>query len=140
MPSVSVAELAAFVNGQHSGDGSRAILGVASLTQAKSDQLSFLSNRKYAADLAATKAGAILVPKNLEGDEERWIGVDDPYFSMAPVRKKCSGSRPIPKGISPPASIAPSAKLRPNVAVGPFPTIGENTVIGDNTPIFQNVS
>src|ERR1700674_3789071 len=140
MPSVSVAELAAFVNGQHSGDGSRAILGVASLTQAKSDQLSFLSNRKYAADLAATKAGAILVPKNLEGDDERWIRVDDPYFAIARVMTKWFGARPMPKGISAQASIAPSAKLGANVAVGPFTTIGENVVIGDNTTIFQNVS
>src|ERR1700704_240303 len=125
MLSVPVAELAAFVNGQHSGDGSRAILGVASLTQAKSDQLSFLSNRKYAADLAATKAGAILVPKNLEGDDERWIRVDDPYFAIARIMTKWFSERPMPTGVSPLASVAPTATLGTNVAVGPFTTIGD---------------
>src|ERR1700736_1830020 len=47
MPSVSIGEIADFVGGQYSGDCLRGIVGVASLTQAASDQLSFLSNRKY---------------------------------------------------------------------------------------------
>src|SRR5207237_570344 len=83
MPSVSIREIADFVGGQPAGNGQRSITGVASLTEATPSQISFLSNRKYAADLAATRAGAILVPKNLEGDDERWIRVDDPYFAVA---------------------------------------------------------
>ncbi|MEY2559762.1 MAG: UDP-3-O-[3-hydroxymyristoyl] glucosamine N-acyltransferase, LpxD, partial [Verrucomicrobiota bacterium] len=54
MPSVSVKEIADFIAGDCAGDGARCITGVASLTDATRDQLSFLSNRKYAADLAAT--------------------------------------------------------------------------------------
>jgi UDP-3-O-[3-hydroxymyristoyl] glucosamine N-acyltransferase len=140
MPSVSLGEIADFVGGQHSGDGTRSIAGVASLTQANSDQLSFLSNRKYAADLAATKAGAILVPKNLEGDDERWIRVDDPYFALARIMTSWFSSRPIPKGISPKAVVAPSAKLGRNVSLGHFSIIGDNVVIGNNVTIFQGVS
>jgi len=85
MPSVSVGEIVDLVAGQFAGDRDRAILSVAALAQAKSDQLGFLSNRKYAAELATTKAGAILVPKNLEGNDDRWIRVDDPYFAFARV-------------------------------------------------------
>jgi UDP-3-O-[3-hydroxymyristoyl] glucosamine N-acyltransferase len=140
MLSVSIGEIADFVDGQHSGDGSKAVVGVASLTQAASDQLSFLSNRKYAADLAKTKAGAILVPANLEGEDERWIRVDDPYFALARIMTRWFSARPMPKGVAREASIASSANLGTNVAIGPFATIGENVVIGNNVTIFQGVS
>src|ERR1700732_4880541 len=99
MPAVSVGEIADLVAGQFAGDRARAILSVAALAQAKCDQLSFLSNRKYAAELAATKAGAILVPKNLEGDDDRWIRVDDPYFALARIMTRWFSTRPRPKGI-----------------------------------------
>src|SRR4029077_19481563 len=129
-----------FVGGQHTGDGKRSIIGVASLTQANGDQLSFLSNRKYAADLAATRAAAILVPKNLDGDDQRWIRVDDPYFALARIMTRWFSSRPMPKGISPRAVVSASAKLGPNVSLGHFTIIGDEVIIGENVPVFQGVS
>ncbi len=140
MPSVSVGEIVDLVAGQFAGDRDRAILSVAALAQAKGDQLSFLSNRKYAAELATTKAGAILVPKNLEGNDDRWIRVDDPYFAFARVMTRWFSNRPRPKGISPKAVVAASAKLGDNVALGHFAIIGDGVVIGNNVTIFQGVS
>jgi UDP-3-O-[3-hydroxymyristoyl] glucosamine N-acyltransferase len=110
------------------------------LAEAGEDQLSFLSNRKYAAQLSKTKASVILVPKNLEGDDERWIRVDDPYFAIARIMTRWFSARPRPKAVSPLASISPSARLGTNVAVGPFTTIGDNVVVGNNVTIFQGVS
>jgi UDP-3-O-[3-hydroxymyristoyl] glucosamine N-acyltransferase len=113
---------------------------VASLTDATGDQLSFLSNRKYAADLAATEASAILVPKNLDGDDDRWIRVDDPYFALARIMTRWFSSRPRPTGISPQAVVASSATLGKNVALGHFAIVGDGVVIGNNVTIFQGVS
>jgi UDP-3-O-[3-hydroxymyristoyl] glucosamine N-acyltransferase len=90
--------------------------------------------------LAQTRAGAILVPKNVEGNDPRWIRVDDPYFAISRIMTRWFGARPMPKGISPKASIASSAKLGTNVAVGNFVTIGENVIIGNGVTIFQGVS
>jgi UDP-3-O-[3-hydroxymyristoyl] glucosamine N-acyltransferase len=140
MPSVSIGEIVDLIGGSYAGKRDRIISAVAPLAGANTGQLSFLSNRKYAAQLAASKAGAILVPQNLEGKDDRWIRVDDPYFAIARIMTKWFGARPMPKGISPQASIAASAKLGASVAVGPFTVIGEDVVIGDNTVIFQNVS
>jgi UDP-3-O-[3-hydroxymyristoyl] glucosamine N-acyltransferase len=140
MPAVSVGELVDLVAGQFAGDRDRSISGVAPLAQAKSDQLSFLSNRKYAADLAATKAGAVLVPKNLEGNDDRWIRVDDPYFAFARIMTRWFSNRPMPKGISPRAVVSSSAKLGQNVVLGHFAIIGDEVVIGNNVIIFQGVS
>jgi UDP-3-O-[3-hydroxymyristoyl] glucosamine N-acyltransferase len=140
MPSVSLGEIVDFVDGQYAGTRDLLITTVAPLTDATADQLSFLSNRKYASQLAQTRAGAILVPKNLEGDDQRWIRVDDPYFAISRIMTRWFGARPMPKGISPQASIAPCAKLGTNVAVGHFVTIGESVVIGNNVTVFQGVS
>jgi len=140
MPAVSIGEIVDLVAGRFAGDRARTVKAVAPLVQAGSEELTFLSNRKYAAQLAGTKAGAILVPQNLEGDDPRWIRVDDPYYAMARIMTRWFGARPRPKGVSTKASIAFSVKLGNNVAIGPFATIGENVIIGDNVTIFQNVS
>jgi UDP-3-O-[3-hydroxymyristoyl] glucosamine N-acyltransferase len=139
MPTVPLGEIVDFVGGLYVGDRNRQITAVAPLAEARGEHLSFLSNRKYAAQLAQTKAGAVLVPQNLEGDE-RWIRVEDPYFAIARIMTRWFSARPMPKDLSPKASIAASARLGTNVAVGPFTTIGENVVIGNNVTIFQNVS
>ena len=140
MPTVPLGEIVDFVGGDYVGDRDRSVTAVAPLGQANSEQLSFLSNRKYAAQLAETKAGAILVPQNLEGEDERWIRVDDPYFAVARILTRWFSARPMPKGVSPLASISSTARLGTNVAVGPFTTIGDNVVVGKNVTIFQNVS
>lgn len=140
MPTVPLGEIVDFVGGHYVGDRNRRVTAVAPLAEAREEQLSFLSNRKYAAQLAQTKAGAILVPQNLEGEDERWIRVDDPYFAIARIMTRWFSLRPMPKGVSPKASIASSARLGTNVAVGPFTTIGDSVVIGNNVTIFQNVS
>ena len=140
MPAVSLGEIVDLVGGEFAGDRTRSIATVAPLAQANGDQLTFLSNRKYAAELAATKAGAILVPKKLEGADPRWIRVDDPYFAFAKIMTRWFSNRPMPKGISPKAVVAGSAKLGDNVTLGHFTVIGENVVVGNNVTIFQNVS
>jgi UDP-3-O-[3-hydroxymyristoyl] glucosamine N-acyltransferase len=140
MSVVSVGEIVDFVGGQFAGERTRKVSSVAALADARAEQLTFLSNRKYAAQLSETKAGVILVPVNLEGDDERWIRVDDPYFALAKIMARWFSARPLPKGVSSKASIAASARLGTNVAVGPFTTIGQDVVLGNNVTIFQGVS
>jgi UDP-3-O-[3-hydroxymyristoyl] glucosamine N-acyltransferase len=140
VPGVSIGEIVDLVAGEFNGDRKQTVNSVGPLASAANDQLSFLSNRKYAAELAATTAGAILVPKKLEGCDSRWIRVDDPYFAVAKIMSRWFSNRPMPKGISARAVVAASAKLGENVALGHFVVIGENVVIGDNVTVFQNVS
>ena len=140
MAAVSIGEIVDLVAGDFEGDRNQTIHSVGPLASAANDQLSFLSNRKYAAELATTKAGAVLVPKKLEGCDSRWIRVDDPYFAFAKIMARWFSNRPMPKGVSARAVVAESAKLGENVALGHFAVVGENVVVGNNVTIFQNVS
>lgn len=140
MPTVPLGEIVDFVGGRYAGDRKRKVTAVAALATAREDQLSFLSNLKYRTQLAQTKAGAVLVAHDLQGDDSRWIRVDDPYFAIARIMARWFGTRPMPKGISSQAFIVASAKLGKDVAVGPFATIGEGVVLGNNVTVFQGVS
>lgn len=140
MPAVPISEIVAFVGGRYSGPAGRMIDGVAPLAVAGEAQLTFLSNPKYASQLASTRAAAILVSESVAGDDDRLVRVGNPYFAMARVVAKYFDRRPMPSGISPLSSIAPSATLGSNVAIGPFTTIGDGVSLGDNVVIFQNVS
>jgi UDP-3-O-[3-hydroxymyristoyl] glucosamine N-acyltransferase len=140
MPAVPISEIVAFTGGRYSGPADRLIDGVAPLAGAGEAQLSFLSNPKYASQLASTRAAAIFVSDDVPGDDGRFIRVANPYYAMASVVAKYFDRRPMPSGISPLASIAETATLGANVAVGPFTTIAGDVVLGDGVVIFQNVS
>jgi len=140
MPSVSLGEIVDYVGARFDGPRAQSVIGIAPLGEATSEELSFLANPKYRAQLEVTAAGAILVPANLEGADSRWIRVENPYFAMARIATRWFTRRSMPQGISPKAVIAPDAKLGANVAIGPFVTIGNDVAIGDDVVIFQNVS
>jgi UDP-3-O-[3-hydroxymyristoyl] glucosamine N-acyltransferase len=140
MPAVPISEIVAFTGGRYSGPADRMIDGVAPLAGAGEAQLSFLSNPKYASQLASTRAAAIFVSDDVAGDDDRFVRVANPYFAMASVVAKYFDRRPMPSGISPLASIASTVTLGANVAIGPFSMIADDVILGDGVVIFPNVT
>src|SRR5262249_7669039 len=130
----------ALVGGRYSGPGDRVLRGVSTLKDAAEDQLAFLGNSLYAPQVATSRAGAILVPNDLEGDDPRFIRVARPHAALAEGLDRLFNSRRPPRGISPQASIAASVKLGNNVTVGAGCVIGEGVEIGDDTLIYPNVT
>jgi UDP-3-O-[3-hydroxymyristoyl] glucosamine N-acyltransferase len=139
MPSVSLSTIVSFVSGRYDGPDTT-ITGVAPLSEAGEGQISFLSNPKYAPQLATTRAAAVLVANDLPGDSPNWIRVANPYYAMARVVGEFFAQRPAPKGVSPHAAIASTAKVGRNVAVGAFTSIGDDVVLGDDVIVYPNVT
>lgn len=140
MPSVRVSEIVEFVGGEYRGVEDLAITAVNTLKDATAEQISFLSNAKYAPQLQQTKAAVVLVPKQTPDDDSRWIRVADPYFAMSQVVTRWFANRPMPQGVSPQASVADTAVLGENVAIGAFVVVADGVTIGDGAVIFQGVS
>ncbi len=140
MAAVSIQEIVELVGGRYTGPADLVISGVNTLAEAGPDQLSFLSNPRYAAQLPGTRAGAVLVANDMAGDDIRYVRVANPYLAWARVIERWFVPRPAPSGVSPLASVSASAKLGTNVAVGPFVTIGDDVVVGDDTVIHSNVA
>jgi UDP-3-O-[3-hydroxymyristoyl] glucosamine N-acyltransferase len=140
MPGVRVDDIVALVGGRYDGPGDRLIRGAAPLQDATADHISFLGNPRYAPQLRTTKAGAVLVPNEMDGSDPRFIRVSKPHAALAKVIARWFNSPALARGISPLASISPTATIGSNVTIGAFVAIGDDVVIGDDTTIYPNVS
>ena len=137
----------------------RQVASVNTLEDAKADQLSFLTNPKYAAALAGTDASAVLVHDDVSvPDGVSAVRCSDPYAGVTVAIVALHGYRRHPVwGISPQASIDPTATIGAgaNIAAGatvaanatvgqkatfyPGVYIGEGVTIGDECVLFPNV-
>jgi UDP-3-O-[3-hydroxymyristoyl] glucosamine N-acyltransferase len=133
--SFTIAELAS-LTGAEAVEGACAgpINGVAALAEATSADLSFLGNAKYADAVAASKAGAILVPVAFAGKPavgQAFLRVANPSYALAlfcGVLEARLWPRP-PPGIHATAVVAPSARIDASAHVGPLCVIGEGAVV-----------
>ena len=88
-----LSELLACVDGRlcDDGDVDVPIHGIASLTEAAANDISFLVNKKYTKTLETTQAGAVLVAASMVDElvtSARLIVVDDPYLAYARIQQK----------------------------------------------------
>jgi UDP-3-O-[3-hydroxymyristoyl] glucosamine N-acyltransferase len=133
------------------------IVSMNTLKDAKSDELSFVSNVKYIKDISTSNAGAIIVDsktKEFVPDGCIALVVENPYWEMAilsksfapPIEDDSLAKAVIGKGskISPKAEIANGAKIGENctilagVYIGAEATIGNNTVLHPNVTIYRD--
>jgi len=85
-PGPTLADLAERFGLRLHGDGGRSIDGVATLANAGARQLAFLSNGKYAAQLAATGAGAVILrEEHLADCPVDALVAADPYVAYAKI-------------------------------------------------------
>lgn len=108
------------------------------LDDARSGELSFLSNPKYVASLAKTQASAVVVRDDVSlPDGLTAVRCDDPYACITVAIIVIHGHRKHPQwGIHADARIDPSAKLGKNANVGGGVTIAANVTIGDRCVIY----
>jgi UDP-3-O-[3-hydroxymyristoyl] glucosamine N-acyltransferase len=136
---VRLADLAAQLGCRLEGDGAVEIARVETLDAAGPGDLSFLSNPKYARQLAVTRASAVIVGEDVTAAPCAVLRARRPYLAMAEaVRLLTPPAQPQP-GISPLAAIHPSATLGADVSVGPFVAIGARVHVGPRTALYPHV-
>ncbi len=135
----SLADIVARFGGELKGDAARVITGLATLEAATPEQLSFLANPKYRNQLAATRAGAvILAPEALAACPCAAIVTPQPYLYFARVSQwLAEGHAPAP-GIHPSAVV--ESLLPPSVSVGAHCWIGADVDIGENSVLYPGVT
>jgi UDP-3-O-[3-hydroxymyristoyl] glucosamine N-acyltransferase len=127
--------LAAVVDAAHGEAPPRRLMlqGVAPLQTALPDQVSFLDNRKYAAVLGATRAGAVIVhPEMAARTPEGSVAIitPEPYVAWARVAALFHPQPPLRSGIHPSAVIDPTAQIDPSAEIGPLVCVGANAIVG----------
>ncbi len=128
----SLSELAArFQLGLH-GAGDRRIDGVGTLAGAGPGQLSFLANSKYAAQLGATRAGAVVLrAESLADCPTAALVARDPYVAYAKIAALFERLPAAAPGIHPSAVVAASAEVSAGASIGPCCVIGDRAVIAE---------
>lgn len=131
----SLAEIARLLDLPLKG-GDVEISGVNTLESAGPHELSFLANPKYADQLAATGAAAVIVRPEHAGDVRRALVSENPYRDFGRALALFAAPQGAWRGVSPLASIDPTASLAEDVTVYPFAFIGPRAVIGAGSVIF----
>lgn len=129
MPRISVAQLAALVQGQAVGDVDLTCGRLGPLATADTDTVSFLSNPRYRAQLDASAAGCVLVAHGLRDavlDRAAAVLCDDPYLAFAQLTQwwAAQSRPPIEPGVHASAVVEPGARVHPQASIGALAYIG----------------
>lgn len=135
------------------GDERCEIRGIATLEEARPQELSFLSNPRYEKLLGTTQASAVVCKPDLTAPASlHLLCVDDPYAAITILIVECLGYRKhrLPAdarvctqdGIGlpgAPAVVAASARIGRNPTIYPNVVIDEGVEIGDDVVIYPGV-
>lgn len=128
-------------------DLGRRISDIAPLDRAGAHDLSFLDSGKYAAELAATRAGACLIAARFDKDVPARIAVlrvDEPYRAFVMVARALFPTAQRPSSlfdgqdIAAGASVHRTARLEHDVTIDPGVVIGPGAEIGSGTIVAAN--
>jgi UDP-3-O-[3-hydroxymyristoyl] glucosamine N-acyltransferase len=140
----TLADIAKLLNVPVPVDGQSILIsGVATLPDAKDDELSYLGSDRLLPQFAATRAGAVLVQRRvkLPADPGRPVlWVDDADLAVAKVLELFAPPIPRPGvGVDAAARVDPSAKVGEGARIGPFVFVGERATIGARTVLHSGV-
>jgi UDP-3-O-[3-hydroxymyristoyl] glucosamine N-acyltransferase len=145
------------------GDAQVVLAGVAPLSTAQHDQLSFLANPRYLQQVSSSSAGCVVLSErdynelpNTGG--RTFVICSEPYVFFALAAQLFAHKEAVPAVISPLASIHETALIEPGVDIQPFAVIeagahicagarigahcviGARVQIGANTVLFPRVT
>lgn len=120
------------------GDPAKLITGLGPLDRAGPEEASFLDNRRYAAQLAGTRAGVVVLAAEFLPrlpPAVAAIVTPRPYLGFARLAARLH-PRPEPRpGRHPTAVVDPSARIGPGCEIGPFAVVGAGAEIGAGSVI-----
>jgi UDP-3-O-[3-hydroxymyristoyl] glucosamine N-acyltransferase len=139
-------ELAGRFGGDVVGNATQRVVSLAPLDQAGPQQLAFLANPKYLAQVETTRAGAVLIsPADLSKlasrDDRNFIVTPNPYAYFARVAQAFIdlATPKVAPGIHPGANVDATASVAASAVIGPNVTVEAGAVIGEHVRLDANV-
>ena len=135
MPTKTLAELSRLCGAELRGEGSGSIEGPASLSEAGPREISFLASMKYREAFLATRAAAVLVPRDFESprDDVALLLCADPSAAFTRVVGAFVAPEPPPAtGIHPTAAVDPSAEIGERCSIGPQCSVSAGARLGED--------
>jgi len=142
---IRLGEIVDALGGELDGDRELFVERLAPLSTAQPDAISFLSNPKYRKELAASKAGCVIVaPSMRDAAAERGalIVASDPYLYFARLTQlwRKTHARPDMVRIHPTAVIDPGATIDPTARIGALCVVERGARIGAETVLKSRVT
>ncbi len=117
------------------GDPGRVVTGVAPLDVAGPQQISFLTDPKYLKQAQVSRAGALLVSRDVAGLAGPLLRVDRPQHALI-VLLGLFHPEPSPEpGVHPTACVAREARIDASASVGPLAVVEEEAVVGPRSHV-----
>lgn len=137
---MSAGEIAQLVEGKLDGDAGRSVSSIETLERAGPEALSWLGDAKYTAQLAASRAGVVLVPIDCVAPASIVaVRVRDPDLALCRVLERMAPQPPqVEAGVHPSALVAATAVVD-GAAIGPNVVIGAGARIGSGTQLHAGV-
>lgn len=128
----TLGEIAEAIGAELRGDPACAVSGVATLSNARPDQLTFLGNSRWVRYLGGTRAAAVILrASDLDACPVNALIAGDPYAAYTKAARLLHPEPVISPGVDARAAISPTARISPTAAVGPCAVVGERAVLGD---------
>lgn len=141
MRALTARAIADLVGGTVAGPGDVVLCRIRSLERAGADALALCLGERWSAALAASAAGAVLLPPSLAtapGPRTR-IVVVDPAGALATAAAELHPSPPHAAGIHPTAILGTALSLGPDVAIAVGVVIGDRVRIGTGSRLGAGV-
>ena len=124
------------------GDAHAKVNNIAPLENATENDLSFLGDEKYCPLLENTKAGIMLISKDIpipQGAKQTFILVHNARLSVGYLLNLVEQTlRPAKKGIENPSFVSEGVKVPEDAYIGAFAYIGKNVTLGKGVQIYPN--
>lgn len=142
MPEITLGQLAEHLGADLVNGAPEIRVGrLAGLTDAGPGDLTFLANPRYRPQLAACRAGAAVVGRDIADADATipLLKVDNPDLAFAKASLLICPPPPPPKGVHPTAVVDPDARLGDGVAVGAGTVIEAGAEVGEGTVLYPRV-
>jgi UDP-3-O-[3-hydroxymyristoyl] glucosamine N-acyltransferase len=137
----TLTEIVARFGGRIEGEPTTAVNQVATLENATTGQIAFLTNSKYRKLLETTHASAVIVAESdIDATQLARIVCSNPYSYFAKLSAFLNPLPAVKAGIHPSAAIGVGAKISPNAQIDEFVSIGEGAIIGSGSVIMAGCS
>lgn len=134
------------LGGELRGPREQRVHRLAPLQSAGPDDISFLSHPRYKAQLENSRAGAIVLTREMHGQihspGQAFILVEDPYLYFSRLSRLWRQHHPLPArpAIHPSAVVDPTARIAPDATIGPLCVVESDAEIGPGTVLHSRVT
>jgi UDP-3-O-[3-hydroxymyristoyl] glucosamine N-acyltransferase len=143
---MKLSELASRLGCKIEGDVQTEVQGVAGISDARAGEVTFLSNPRYARELATTRASAVFVENKVLIKRRQGLPPltalrsGNPYLDFARTVEIFHAAQTYLPGIHPTAVVAKSAKIGEGTHIGPHCFVDEGVEIGRNGVLHSLVT